>query len=103
MKTLSAKWLGRLKACGRPAICTEYMARPRGSTFQAILPILHRERIGALSFGLVAGKMNTHYPWGSKQGSPEPEVWFHDVFRPDGTPFDPKEIEQIKKLTGKQR
>ncbi len=97
---LREKWLGRLKAYGRPIICTEYMARPRGSTFQAILPIFHRERIGAISFGLVAGKMNTQYPWGSKEGSPEPKVWFHDIFRPDGTPFDVEEIALIQRLSG---
>lgn len=98
-KTLSATWLGRVEAYGRPVICTEYMARTRGSTFQAILPIFHRERIGAISFGLVAGKMNTQYPWGSKKGSPEPKVWFHDIFRPDGTPFDPEEVALIKRLS----
>ena len=100
-KTLSEKWLGRLKAYNRPVICTEYMARPRGSTFQAILPIFHRERIGAINFGLVAGKMNTQFPWGSKEGSPEPKVWFHDIFRPDGIPFDPEEIALIEELSGK--
>lgn len=100
--TLSEKWLGRLKAYNRPVICTEYMARPRGSTFQTILPIFHRERIGAISFGLVAGKMNTQFPWGSKEGSPEPKVWFHDIFRPDGTPFDPEEVTLIKVLSGKE-
>lgn len=40
--------------------------------------------------------MNTQFPWGSKAGSPEPEIWFHDIFRPDGTPFDPEETELIK-------
>jgi len=102
-KTLSAKWLGLSKTYHRPVLCTEYMARPRGSTFQAILPIFHRERIGAISFGLVSGKMNTIYPWGSKEGSPEPEVWFHDIFRPDGTPFDPEEIALIERLAGQGR
>ncbi len=102
-KTLSAKWLDRLEAYGRPAICTEYMGRTRGSTFQAILPIFHRERIGAISFGLVTGKMNTQFPWKSEKGSPEPKVWFHDIFRPDGTPFDPEEIALIKRLSGKTR
>ncbi len=92
-----------LKAHGRPILCTEYMARPRGSTFHDILPILQRERIGAISFGLVAGKMNTIYPWGSKEGSPEPKVWFHDIFRPDGTPFDPAEIVLIKQLAGRNQ
>lgn len=99
-KTFSEKMLPRLKTYGRPVICTEYMARTRGSTFQAILPIFHRERIGAISFGFVTGKMNTQYPWGSKEGAPEPKLWFHDIFRPDGTPFDPEEIALIRRLSG---
>ena len=39
-----------------------------------------------------------------KAGQPflEPELWFHDLFRIDGTPFDPQEIEVFKKLTGKR-
>jgi hypothetical protein len=68
------------------------MARPLDSTFQNTLPTYKRERVGAISFGLVAGKMNTYFPWGSKAGSPEPKVWFHDIFRHDGTPFDPQEV-----------
>lgn len=90
----------RFKVFRRPIICTEYMARPRGSTFQAILPIMKRERVGAISFGLVAGKGNFIYPWGSKEGAPEPKVWFHDILRLDGTPYDPSEIKLIKSLTG---
>ncbi len=89
-----------LKTFERPLICTEYMARTRGSTFQDILPVFQRHRVGAISFGLVAGKMNTHFPWGSKIGSPEPQVWFHDIFRRDGTPFDPDEIKVIKRFAG---
>ncbi|MBN2562474.1 MAG: hypothetical protein JXQ75_16230 [Phycisphaerae bacterium] len=98
-KALASKWVPLSQTYGRPVLCTEYMARPRGSTFQAILPIFRRERIGAISFGLVAGKMNTIFPWGSKAGSPEPKVWFHDIFRPDGTPFDPEEVALIRRLT----
>ena len=86
----------------RPVLCTEYMARPQ-STFQAILPILKRERVGAINFGLVAGKGNFYYPWGSKKGSPEPKVWHHDILRSDGTPYDPQETAFIKQLTGRDR
>jgi hypothetical protein len=50
---------------------------------------------------LVRGKSNTIFPWGSKEGSPEPALWFHDVFRPDGQPYLPSETDLIKKLTGK--
>jgi len=87
------------KAFGRPLLCGEYMARPR-STFQTILPIFKRERVMAMNFGLVAGKGNFFMPWGSKENSPEPKVWLHDILRKDGTPFDPAETALIKRLTG---
>ncbi len=87
------------KSFRRPVICTEYMARPRGSTFGAILPLFKSEKIGAISFGLVSGKGNFQYPWGSKEGTPEPIIWFHDIFHKDGTPYDPNETKFIKKLT----
>lgn len=89
----------KYQAFGRPLLCGEYMARPK-STFQEILPILKRERVMAMNFGLVAGKASFFMPWGSKQGSPEPKVWFHDILRKDGTPYDPAEVELIKRLTG---
>jgi hypothetical protein len=28
----------------------------------------------------------------------EPEIWFHDIFRSDGRPYDIKEVELIKEL-----
>ncbi len=91
-----------LKPLDRPVFCTEYMARPR-STFHDILPILKRERVGAISFGLVAGKGNFYFPWGSKKGSPEPKVWHHDILRLDGTPYDTAETVLIRRLTGRDR
>lgn len=92
-----------LKRYNRPIICTEYMARPAGSTFQEILPYFKQQNIGAYNWGFVAGKTQTIYPWDSweKQYTDEPPVWFHDIFRADGTPFDPNEVRLIKKLTGK--
>lgn len=93
---------GMLKTFGRPLLCTEYMARPNGSTFPAILPLMQRDRMGAWNWGFVAGRSQTIYPWDSWQQSytAEPEVWFHDVFRPDGTPYDRSEVELIRRLTG---
>ena len=87
----------------RPIICSEYMARPRGSTFETILPILKKEKAGAYNWGLVSGKTQTIYPWDSweKEYTAEPPVWFHDIFRPDGQPYDPKETGLIRELTGK--
>jgi hypothetical protein len=89
---------------GRPIICTEYMARPLGSTFQTILPILKEAHVGAYNWGFVSGKSQTIYPWDSweKPYTAEPPVWFHDIFHKDGTPYDPREVAVIRQLTGKQ-
>ena len=62
------------------------------------MPIFKRERVGCLNWGLVSGKTQTIYPWGSPQGSPEPELWFHDIFRPDGSPYDPGELGFIRQI-----
>jgi hypothetical protein len=88
---------------GKPLICTEYMARTRNSTFQSCLPIFKKYKVGAINWGLVAGKSNTIYQWSKPipDGS-EPELWFHDVFRKDGTPYKIEEITVIKSLTGKK-
>jgi hypothetical protein len=88
---------------GRPLICTEYMARIRKSTFQTNLPVFKKYNVGAINWGLVAGKSNTIYQWDHPipDGS-EPKLWFHDIFRKDGTPYDKKEISTIKTLTGKK-
>ena len=85
----------------RPTLCTEWMARTMGSRFELQLPYFRKYKIGCYSWGLVAGRTQTYFPWGSLKGAPEPKVWFHDVLRKDGTPFDPKEIEVIKKICRK--
>jgi len=92
-----------LKRHNRPLICTEYMARPAGSTFEDILPYFKEQNIGAYNWGFVAGKTQTIYPWDSwtKEYTAEPPVWFHDIFRANGAPYDPNEVRLIKKLTGK--
>ena len=88
-----------LKVSGRPLICTEYMARPRNSRFATVLPILKKENVGAINWGLVEGKTNTKYAWETPlpDGS-EPIEWFHEVFRKDGTPYRRDETELIKRL-----
>lgn len=85
----------------RPMLCTEYMARPRGSTFDPILQFLQERDVGAYNWGFVAGKSNTIYPWDSwqKPYAQEPPVWFHDIFRADGRPYDPNEVAYIKQVT----
>lgn len=87
-----------MKQFDRPMICQEYMGRPR-STFEEILPILKRENVGAINWGLTAGKCNFHLQWTSKAGDPEPEVWFHDIYRMDGTPYSQQEVDFIRSMT----
>ena len=93
------KAIDSLQKKGRPVICTEYMARKNNSKFETHLPILKRCNVGAINWGLVSGKSNTIFPWGSKEGGPEPTPWFHDIFRKNGTPYDVKETELIKQLS----
>jgi len=88
-----------LKAHGRPMICTEYMARTRNSRFSNIMPMLKKENIGAINWGFVAGKSNTIYAWDTPlvDGS-QPIEWFHDIYKPSGSPYRQDEIDLIKKL-----
>ena len=94
------QWIDSLRTYGRPLICTEYMARTRGSFFKDIMPMLKAENIGAYNWGLVAGKTNTIYAWDTPMpDGKEPKVWFHDIFRKDGTPYRKEEVAVIKSLT----
>jgi hypothetical protein len=94
-----------LSRYGRPLICSEYMARSVGSTFENTLPIAARYHVGAINWGLVQGKTQTIYPWDSwqKPFDHEPTPWFHDIFRTDGRPYDPKETALIRELSGANR
>jgi hypothetical protein len=86
------------------------MARHCDSLVCTNLPIFARERVGCLNWGLVAGKTNTIYPWkevlefsstapGSMELASELKVWFHDLLRPDGTPYDQNECDLFKTYT----
>jgi hypothetical protein len=91
-----------LAPLGRPIICTEYMARTQGSTVEGILPVAKRHNVGAFNWGLVAGKTQTYFPWDSWDHpyTTIPEVWFHDLLRPDGWPYQGAEMDAIQGLTG---
>lgn len=89
-----ADLIGRLREHGRPLLCTEYMARTRGSDFRAQLPIFKRERVGCYNWGLVNGKSQTHIAW-----TGESDRWFHDILHPDGTPYDLDEVRFIRETT----
>jgi len=105
------------KQDGRPVIVTEWLARTNGSTVADCLPVLKKHHVGAVNWGFISAKSNTIWPWTSRRGVnvtekraagevvkpgevfPEPELWFHDLFRINGTPFDQREIDIFRKLT----
>ena len=103
-----------LKSLGRPVICTEYMSRGTGSTFDPILgylrcepaaqacltspcslctrPLRRSQDVWAFNWGFVAGRSQTNYPWDSWQVQyTEEPAWFHDVLRIDGSAYDAAE------------
>ncbi len=105
---------------GRPVIVTEWLARTRGSTVQDCLPVMKKHNVGAVNWGFVSGKSGTIWPWSSRNGRdlnqerlsgnvvnpgetfPEPELWFHDLLRFDGSPYDAEELSVFKNLTDVQ-
>jgi hypothetical protein len=90
-----------LKLHNRPLVCTEYMARKLNSLFSNIMPMLKDQNIGAINWGFVSGKTNTIYAWDTPipDGS-EPELWFHDILRKDGSAYNGTEIQFILDITG---
>ena len=92
----------KLAVHGRPLWCSEYMARGAGSTFADSLPVLHRQRVGAWNWGLVAGRCQTEYPWDSWSVpyTTDPQPWFHEILHRDGRPYDPTETDLIRSLGG---
>jgi Cellulase (glycosyl hydrolase family 5) len=98
------KYVTGLEQYNRPILCTEYMARSAGSTFDTILPVAKKHRVAAINWGFVTGKTQTNLPWDSWERpylkSP-PTVWFHDVLHADGTPYREREVDIIRSLTGK--
>jgi hypothetical protein len=93
-----------LEKYDRPLICTEYMARGAGSTFDTVLPVAKKYKVGAINWGFVAGKTQTYYPWDSWRHPyilDQPTVWFHEVLYPTGKPYRDAEVTLIRELTGR--
>jgi hypothetical protein len=92
----------QLETYGRPLICTEYMARSAGSTIDEVLPLAKKLDVGMVNWGLVNGRTQTNFPWNSWQRPytlQPPVVWFHDLLKPDGTPYRQREAQIIRALS----
>lgn len=98
-----AQMIKYLQMLNRPLVCTEYMARKKNSRFDNIMPLLKKNKVVAINWGFVSGKTNTIFAWDTPlPDGKEPKLWFHDIYRQDGTPFSQKEIDCIKSLTKQQ-
>jgi hypothetical protein len=97
--------LAELSPLGRPMLCTEFLARTLDSRVENVLPITKRHDVGAYTWGLVAGKTQTYFPWDSwdRPYATPPELWFHDLLKSDGRPYRGGEVDTIWQLTGKPR
>jgi hypothetical protein len=91
-----------LRRYARPIWCTEWLARSAGSRFDPHLAWMKAASVGAYGWGLVTGRTQTRYPWESwvRDFGDDPEPWHHDILRPDGAAYDPREIELIRRVTG---
>jgi hypothetical protein len=91
--------IARYKKQLRPIINTEWMARLQGSKWATDLALFKQEAVGCYSWGLVNGRTQCQFAWYHKRGTVEPNVWFHDLFHQDGTPYDPAEHDTIRRTT----
>ena len=100
-----SKFVNYMRQFGRPILCSEWMARTKGSDYFSILPLFKKYKIGSFSYGIVNGKQQCHLPWNAVVDgkripwTEEPPVWFHDIFRADGTPWNADEVRFIKAMT----
>ena len=70
-----------------------------------MFPLFYLENVGCYNWGFVAGKYQTYEPWNSvwDQYKENPNFnwdftkWFHDLYRPSLHPYDPREIDIIKR------
>ncbi len=90
-----------LRAYGRPLICTEWLRRGNSEVAEC-LPVFFQEQVGCINWGLVSGKTQTIFAWNTPTDGTEPALWFHDLFRQDGTPFSADEIATFRRYTSQR-
>lgn len=100
------KIIRELEKYERPIINTEWLARCTHNTVQEMFPLFYIKKIGCYNWGLVAGKYQTYEPWNciweqyedNKNIDFDFTKWFHDLYRANHRPYDPKEIDLIKSV-----
>ena len=72
----------------------------------SLFPLFYLEKIGCCNWGFVVGKYQTNEPWNSiwdkYEKNPNLDFdftkWFHDLYRANHRPYDPKEIKLIREF-----
>ena len=100
-----SQFIDYLEVLDRPILCTEWMARAVGSRIADQLQLFQDRKVGCFQWGLVKGRTQTWLPWPddlvrAHGGTVDRSRWFHDLLKPDGSPYDPKETEIISTLAG---
>ena len=93
-----------LKREGRPILNTEWLGRCLHNEVFDLFPLFYLEKIGCYNWGFVAGKYQTYEPWEATWNryfdgtvtDVDFTKWFHDLYRPNHRPYDPREIDVIR-------
>ena len=94
--------IDHLERYERPLLCTEWLGRPTSTA--DLIDVLADRGVGAYCWGLVDGRTQTKFPWVSWiRTTPEHAPWFHELLHPDGTPYDPAEVERFERVCGPRR
>jgi hypothetical protein len=97
-----------LKQANRPLFLTEWLHRINHNNVQEIYPLLYITNVSNYCWGFVVGKTQTNEPWNFLWNEYENGArtdydftkWQHDLFRSNLRPYDPREIDIIKKFNG---
>jgi len=100
------KILKRLKEEGRPIMNSEWLGRVFGNDVFSLFPLFYLEDVACINWGFVAGLYQTYEPWegtwaryeSGKNTNVDFTKWFHDLYRPNHRPYDPREIALIREF-----
>jgi len=90
--------IGNLALHGRPLLCTEWLHRINGNSYEAILPVFAASNTGWYQWGLVEGRTQTYLPWKQNLLTAPLGLWQHDVFHADGKAYDEHEMALLREL-----
>ncbi len=95
------KFAEYLSGSNKPLFVTEWLHRPMNNTFFSHLPYFAENKISCWHWGFILGRTQTNLWWSWNNPASDPNPWQHDILYPDGTPYDPQEIEFIKNIKEK--